>query len=116
MRRFLMVLAVAGCAMPQAAAVPEAARLSDRVLVVVLSDGTTCRAAWRDAHGAGRMADCGAGFDYRVTEVDRPNLLRQLFVDVTGALGMAGAVPPMAEVVISGGGREWRFVSPPPAG
>ena len=31
------------------------------------------------------------------------------------ALGAEGAVPPMAEVVVTGQGRDWRFVSPPPS-
>lgn len=109
-----LVLLVAGCAVFQGPVVPKEARLSAEVLTLDLSDGTVCRADWKAAGGAGRLEGCGAGYDYRVTEVAKPNLLRQLFVGITDALGAEGAVPPMAEVVISGQGRDWRFVSPPP--
>lgn len=110
----LPVLALAGCAALAQPATPQAARLSDTVLTLTLSDGTTCRAEWRAAGGAGTLDACGPGYSYRVAEVAKPNLLRQLFVGVTDSLGAEGAVPPMAEVVISGPGRDWRFVSPPP--
>lgn len=113
-RSLVLVGLLAGCAASGGAAVPQAARLSAETLTVSLSDGTLCRAGWAAAGGAGRLDGCGAGFDYRVTEVARPNLLRQLFVGITDALGAEGAVAPMAEVVISGAGRDWRFVSPPP--
>lgn len=109
-----LVLVLAGCAVMQGPAVPTEARLSADVLTLNLSDGTVCRAEWKAAGGSGRMEDCGAGFDYSVTEVAKPNLLRQLFVGITDALGAEGAVPPMAEVVVTGQGRDWRFVSPPP--
>ncbi len=105
---------LAGCAGIGSSAVPQSARLSAETLTVSLSDGTVCRAGWAAAGGAGRFDACGAGYDYRVTEVAKPNLLRQLFVGVADALGAEGAVPPMAEVVVSGNGRDWRFVSPPP--
>lgn len=109
---------LAGCATIGGEAVPQAARLSDDTLTVTLSDGRMCRAAWRAEGGAGQLGGCGASYDYRVTEVARPNLLRQLFVGITDALGAEGVVPPMAEVVVSGvgsdAGRDWRFVSPPP--
>ncbi len=104
---------LAGCAGFGGTAVPQSARLSADTLTVSLSDGTLCRAGWAAAGGAGRLDSCGAGYDYRVTEVAKPNLLRQLFVGVTDALGAEGSVPPMAEVVVSGNGRDWRFVSPP---
>jgi hypothetical protein len=42
-------------------------------------------------------------------------VLRQLFTGLTAALGAEGAVPPMAEVVITdAAGVERVFVSPPP--
>lgn len=116
MRYALVLLTVlAGCAGFGGPAVPVGARLSQEVLTVGLSDGSTCRADWKAAGGAGRFEDCGDGFDYSVTEVANPNLLRQLFVGLTEALGAEGAVPPMAEVVVTGSGGSWRFVSPPPA-
>lgn len=113
-RSLLLLGLLAGCAVSAASAVPQAALLSADTLTVNLSDGSVCRAGWAAAGGAGRLEGCGAGFDYRVTEVAKPNLLRQLFVGITDALGAEGAVAPMAEVVISGAGRDWRFVSPPP--
>ncbi len=113
--RVLMVVPVllAGCAALAVPAVPQAARLSADRLTVTLTDGTTCRADWAAAGGAGRLEGCGAGFDYRVTPVAKPNLLRQLAEGLAGALGAEGSLAPVAEVVVSGAGRDWRFVSPP---
>jgi hypothetical protein len=115
MRKFLGLMLLAGCAMPLAAPVPQAARLSSDVLTVTLSDGTTCRANWAAAGGAGRLDPCGPGYGYAVRVVENPNVLRQLFTGLTAALGAEGAVPPMAEVVITdAAGVERVFVSPPP--
>ncbi len=114
MRKLLLVLALGGCAM-QGVPVPQAARLSSEVLTLVLSDGTVCRADWAAVGGEGRFQDCGPGFGYAVTEVRDPNILRQLFTGLASALGAEGAVPPMAEVVITDAmGRDHVFVSPPP--
>ena len=113
-RGLLGLMLLAGCGAVQGAAVPQAARLSAETLTVTLSDGSVCRAPWAAEGGAGQLGGCGAGFDYRVTEVENPNLLRQVFVGVSAALGAEGAVPPMADVVVTGAGRDWRFVSPPP--
>lgn len=115
MRRSIVLLGLlAGCAGFGGPAVPVGAVLSTQTLTVTLSDGTLCRADWAASGGAGRLDTCGAGFDYRVTETDRPNPLRQLFAGLTKALGADGALAPMAEVVVSSAGRDWRFVSPPP--
>lgn len=115
MRWLIGVLALSGCAALQPGAVPQAARLSDSTLTLVLTDGTVCRADWRASGGAGRFDDCGPGFGYAVNEVANPNLLRQLFTGLTVALGAEGSVPPMAEVVITDAtGRDHVFVSPPP--
>ena len=108
------VLGLAGCAAMQPTAVPREARLSAEVLTLVLSDGTVCRADWAAAGGSGRLEPCGPGYDYRVTVVEKPNLLRQFWSELTAALGAEGAVAPMAQVTISGPGRTWDFVSPPP--
>ncbi|MBU9697723.1 hypothetical protein GU927_007665 [Rhodobacteraceae bacterium HSP-20] len=110
----LALVALTGCAGGGQAPVPQSARLSAEVLTVVLGDGTVCRADWAAAGGAGRLERCGAGFDYRVAVVEKPNLLRQFWTGLTQALGAEGAVPPMARVEISGDGRVWEFVSPPP--
>lgn len=109
----VLVAGLAGCAMPGPVE-PQAARLSTEVLTVTLTDGTVCRADWATAGGAGRLEPCGPGFDYRVTVVERPNLLRQFWSELTRALGADGVVPPMAQVEISGGGEAWTFTSPPP--
>jgi hypothetical protein len=114
MRRLMMVAFLAGCA-GQGQPVPQAARLSSEVLTLTLSDGTVCRADWAAAGGAGRLEPCGPGYGYSVTVVENPNLVRQLWTGLTGALGADGAVPPMAEVVITDAtGRDHVFVSPPP--
>jgi hypothetical protein len=117
MRKAMAAVAVSvmvtGCAMPGPGE-PQAARLSSEVLTVTLTDGTVCRADWAAAGGAGRLEPCGPGFDYRVTVVERPNLLRQLWTGLTSALGADGVVPPMAQVEISAGGEVWTFTSPPP--
>ncbi len=119
MRKLLLVLVLGGpmggCVGMQSAPVPQAARLSSEVLTLTLSDGTVCRARWAEAGGAGRFEDCGPGFGYAVDVVENPNILRQLFTGLTGALGAEGVVPPMAEVVITDAtGRDHVFVSPPP--
>lgn len=108
------VLALAGCAGIMQPPVPQAARLSAEVLTVSLADGTVCRADWAAAGGSGRLEPCGPGYAYRVTVVERPNLLRQFWTGLTQALGAEGVVPPMAKVEITGEGRSWTFVSPPP--
>jgi hypothetical protein len=115
MRKLLVILALGGCAGLQASPVPKAARLSAEVLVLTLSDGTTCRADWAAQGGAGRFDDCGPGFGYAVDVVENPNILRQLFTGLTEALGAEGVSPPLAEVVITDAmGRDHVFVSPPP--
>lgn len=113
--RWLISLAVlAGCVTAIPDPVPQSARLSDSVLTLVLSDGTTCRAEWRDAP-VGRMEACGPGYGYAVREIANPNILRQIWTGFTTALGAEGAVPPMAEVVITDpAGRDTVFASPPP--
>jgi hypothetical protein len=110
-----VVAVLAGCALPDSAAEPRAARLSETVLTVSLSNGTVCRADWAAAGGAGRLEPCGPGYDYRVTVVERPNLLRQFWTELTRALGAEGVVPPMATVEITDGVEVWTFASPPPA-
>ena len=51
--------------------------------------------------GAGRLEPCGPGYDYRVTVVEKPNLLRQFWSELAGALGAEGAVPPMGKVTVA---------------
>jgi hypothetical protein len=115
MRWMISCFALGACAGMQPTPVPQAARLSSDVLTLTLSDGSTCRADWAAAGGAGRFRDCAPGFGYAVTVVENPNILRQLFTGLTSALGADGAVPPMAEVVITDAmGRDRVFVSPPP--
>jgi hypothetical protein len=114
MRWMIGILLLAGCAGQGQPPVPQAARLSADVLTVTLADGTICRADWAAAGGVGRLEPCGPGFGYAVNVVENPNLLRQLFSGLTGALGAEGHVPPMAEVVITDAtGRDHVFVSPP---
>jgi opacity protein-like surface antigen len=114
----LMILAVGLAACAPAAigmAVPTAARLSADVLTVTLSDGSVCRADWAASGGNGRMDDCGAGYGYAVTVVEKPNILRQLAVGIVDALGADGALAPLAELVLTdASGRDYSFVSPPP--
>lgn len=113
MKRFGMVLVLAGCAGFGGAAVPQAARLSADVLTVTLSDATVCRTQWQ---AAGRLDACGPGFDYTVSGDQNPNVLRKWAQELALALDAQGVVPPMAEVVITdAAGRSWRFASPPPA-
>jgi hypothetical protein len=115
MIRFLPILLIAGCAVVQGNAVPQAARLSSDVLTVTLSDGSTCRADWVASGGSGRLEECGAGYGYAVKLIENPNMLRQIFTGLTRALGAEGAVPPLAEVVITdAAGIDTVFVSPPP--
>jgi hypothetical protein len=113
MRKLLGLMLLAGCAVPAGHAVPQAARLSAEVLTVTLSDGSVCRADWAGAP-VGRLEPCGPGYGYAVRVVENPNVLRRLFTGLTEALGAEGAVPPMAEVVITdAAGVDRVFVSPP---
>ena len=112
----IVVAGLAACApMAVGMAVPREARLSAEVLTVTLTDGSVCRADWAASGGVGRIEDCGAGFGYAVNVVQKPNILRQLAVGVVAALGAEGALPPLAEVVLTdASGRDYSFVSPPP--
>lgn len=115
MRSVVLCLVLAGCvAAGGAQPTVQEARLSDSRLTLVLSDGTLCRTAWR-AVPVGRMDACGPGFGYEVREIGSPNLLRRIWTELTTALGAEGAVPPLAEVVITdAAGRGRIFASPPP--
>ncbi|MDO9637537.1 MAG: hypothetical protein Q7J44_03240 [Pseudotabrizicola sp.] len=115
MRKFLLCLALAGCVSGvPGTPVPQAARLSAQVLTLTLSDGTICRANWVQAP-VGRMDTCGPGYGYAVRVIDNPNILRQIWTELTTALGADGAVAPLAEVVIEGpAGTRRVFSSPPP--
>lgn len=114
MRKVLVFILLAGCAMPSGNPVPQAARLSDTVLTLTLSDGTVCRADWAAAGGSGRLEECGPGYGYAVNVVENPNILRQLFTGIVDALGADGVSPPLAEVVITDpAGMDRVFVSPP---
>jgi hypothetical protein len=114
MRKVLVLMLLAGCAGGAGNPVPQAARLSDEVLTVTLSDGTVCRANWAAEGGSGRLQDCGPGYGYAVKLVENPNILRQLFTGLVEALGADGVSPPMAEVVITDpAGMDRVFVSPP---
>ena len=112
MKRLAVLLLLAGCAGFSAAPVPQAARLSADVLTVTLSDATVCRAQWQ---AAGRLENCGPGFDYTVALDQNPNILRKWVQELALVLNAKGVVPPLAEVVITDAqGRAWRFASPPP--
>lgn len=113
MKHLVLALAtiggLSGCA-TLLVATPQAARLSDQTLTIVLNTGEVCRTQWREAP-EGDLC----GFRYVVTEVDKPNLLRQVFTGLTTALGAEGAVPPQGMVVLtSAAGQNYRFISPPP--
>ena len=117
MRKVLVLMMLAGCAGVAGNPVPQAARLSETVLTVTLSDGTVCRANWAASGGSGRLEDCGPGYGYAVKPLENPNILRQLFTGLVGALGADGVSPPLAEVVITdAAGIDRVFVSPPDDG
>jgi hypothetical protein len=113
MKRFGMLMLLAGCAGFPGAPVPQAARLSADVLTVTLSDATVCRADWVQAP-SGTLENC-AGLGYVVTVEPNPNPLRVIMQELVQAIGAQSAQPPMAEVVLTdASGRVSRFVSPPP--
>ncbi|MES2144920.1 MAG: hypothetical protein V4516_11340 [Pseudomonadota bacterium] len=117
MRKVLLLMLLAGCAGSLGNPVPQAARLSDTVLTVTLSDGTVCRADWSASGGVGRLENCGPGYGYAVKLVENPNILRQLFTGLVKALGAEGVSPPLAKVVITDrAGVDRVFVSPPDDG
>ena len=112
MKKLFLVLALAGCAAVAAPPRPEAVRLTDRALMLTLSDGTRCKAEWAAAP-AGRFEPCGPGFGYAVTVGDRPNILRQLAEGLMLALGTRDVLRPLAEVVITDpAGVDYVFTSP----
>ncbi len=115
MRKYVMVvMLLAGCALPPGPPQPQSARLSATVLTLVLSDGTVCRANWNVAP-VGRFETCGPGYGYAVQVVQNPNILRQIWAGLALALGAEGAVPPLAQVVITDpAGVDHVFASPPP--
>lgn len=114
MRKFVVLMLLAGCAGVAGNPVPQAARLSADVLTVTLSDGSTCRADWVADGGSGRLEECGPGYGYAVKVVENPNILRQMFTGLVEALGADGVSPPLAEVVITdAAGVDRVFVSPP---
>ncbi len=114
MRKLLVLMLLAGCAGLAGNPVPQAARLSDTVLTVTLSDGTVCRADWAAEGGSGRLEECGPGYGYAVRVVENPNILRQLFTGLVDSLGAEGVSPPLAEVIITDpAGMDRVFVSPP---
>lgn len=115
MRWLICLTVLAGCVtIASGSPRPQEVRLSQNRLTLVLSDGTICRAD-RPAAPVGRFDACGPGFGYAVREIDNPNLLRQIWTGVTNALGAEGAVPPLAEVVITDpAGIDTTFASPPP--
>jgi len=113
-KSLVLLLALAGCVAPMAGARPDQARLSSSVLTLVLTDGTVCRADWVAAP-SGRFDRCGPGFGYAVEVVQNPNVLRQIWTGITTALGAEGAVPPLAQVVITdAAGVDHVFASPVP--
>lgn len=116
MRKLLLCLALSGCVSAGPGnPVPQAARLSADVLTLTLSDGMVCRANWAAAP-VGRMDQCGPGYGYAVRVIENPNILRQIWTELTTALGADGAVAPLAEVVITDpAGVDRVFVSPPPS-
>ena len=112
MKSLIFLLLLAGCAGIVGAPTPQAARLSADVLTVTLSDATVCRVKWQ---AAGRLENCGPGFDYTVAVDQNPNILRKWVQELALVLNAKGVVPPLAEVVITDAqGRAWRFASPPP--
>lgn len=72
----LLVPLLAACAWPQAHAVPDRISLSARVLTVVFTDGTTCRADIV-VLPAGRLTDCAYPIHYEVV-IERQSHLRAL--------------------------------------
>ena len=116
MRKVLMCLVLAGCVSPLAGdPVALDARLSAEVLTVTLSDGRVCRVTNWPVAPEGRFDVCLPGHRYAVRVVENPNILRQIWTGLTSALGAEGAVPPMAEVVITDAtGRARGVASPPP--
>lgn len=114
MKKWLFSLALlAGCTAAISQPVPQAARLSETVLTLVLSDGRACRADWVAAP-QGNFGDCAPGFAYAVEPIENPNILRQIWTGLTTALGAEGAIPPLARVVITApSGWETVFASPP---
>ena len=112
MKKLILLMVLAGCAAVSGPPRPEAARLTDRVLTLSLSDGTRCTADWATAP-AGRMEECGPGYGYAVTVEDRPNILRQLVEGLLLTLRAERALAPMAEVVITDpSGVDYVFTSP----
>ncbi|MFE3837355.1 hypothetical protein [Pseudogemmobacter sonorensis] len=115
----LLPLGLAACA-ALARPTPQDLRLDHEMLVVQMSDGSTCRAAWAEALRAapsetvvgGDLAGCPAGYRYSITVENNPNLLRQMVEGLEQAIDGA-MLAPMAEVrVTTPSGRVHAFKSP----
>ncbi len=105
------LLAVAG---PAAAATPRAARLTDEVLTITLSDGTTCRLKNWQARPQGRFDACAPGLGYDIRLEPRTNPFRALLEGIEEVVDGAFLLP-MADIRLTdAAGREYRFTSPPP--
>jgi hypothetical protein len=89
------VILLSACGGPVPGARPDVVYLSGDRLVVVFTDGVTCRADFRQAPD-GRMPDCPHPLDYSV-QIDRESHLR--------ALG--GLFAPYATITL-GDGTGWQ--------
>ena len=109
MRAFVLVagLSLAACAQGFAPeSHPVTASLGGERLSVTFSDGRVCHAAVPLTGGAGRFEDCPDRGDWQA-EIRKRNYLEPVF---------GAAVSPYGRIILTApSGRNWVFVTPPPA-
>jgi hypothetical protein len=115
-----LVVVVTGCAAETPR--PVEVSLDRRMLEMRLSDGSRCTAPVTPVQGrfgttvtgAGTFAGCAVPYGYTVTGDPGTNPLRFVLEEAFTAIGLPGAIAPIADVEIAApDGRRWRFVSPP---
>lgn len=106
-------LVLTGCVMPEGRIQPLKLRLSDEILTVNFSDGSTCQAAWRNAP-QGKFTDCAGDFTYIVKPEERVNILADIGQGLNKELG-SSLVSPLAKITLAdASGRRYEFESTTP--
>ena len=111
----LPVLALVACA-NLGTPPPSDVALTNDNLSVRLSNGETCYGpAPAEASGgwSGQLQGCSVAYSYDVAVQPGTNPVRMVLHEIFTAIGLEGALVPLATVTIDdGAGRDWRFATP----
>lgn len=116
---FLLPAAMlAGCV--AAAPRPLSVTLTDTEITVPMSDGSTCFGQAPEGSGttwAGTLTGCATPYRYSVEFEPGTNPVRFVLEEVFGAIGLEGALAPLATVtIVDADGVVRTFASPPSRG